>query len=544
MDQGQALTVEKAELMRECRQLGFAQYTPRTNSWKTALVKRNDASQTLFILFSFVGIDFKVYPDDVALRFDEHSRLYTHGGELKRFRYDQFASPASLHDFVRDIVRKFLQSESVPMDDAFDPKERRKPHWCELCLFDLDGTLLRTADLAAFRGRQHVEQPGDIPGYTMSDAYHEELVKTLRARADRHIYAREQLEALRKAYPDLRLGVLTSSPRHYAHTLLAHAYPGFNWDVIVAFEGTRMPKRSGRSVRLAMQRTGVIDPAKVLLVGDGHDDIEAGFTTGCWVALETGGFPAILDNLHYRLMDRVPDAVLRRPDALMLMMKEPWRFLPELDAVCSTGKENVKPRRVKINVDSMLPQLQGKRTPIVALGRYFAGSLKRRAEWHDLSREMLEFKRSGTFPATWVQVLQRALRGIATYYGGPLLITVLPAKPGRPRNMENLLAFIASHTDRIYGCAYADDVFEFSMGTKSHHFERTTKVERYQNLQESLRLKQAERVGQHHVVVIDDIVTTGATLVSAKVLLEDAGASSVTCLALARAITGLPEWIA
>lgn len=177
------MTSEKAELMRECRQLGFAQYTPRTSTWKTVLVNRNDARQTLFILFSFVGIDFKVYLDDVELRFDEHSRLYTHGGELKRFRYDQFASQADLHDFVRDIVRKFMLSESVPLDDAFDPKERKKPHWCELCLFDLDGTLLRTADLAAFRGRQHVEQPGDIPGYTMSDAYHEELVKTLRARA-------------------------------------------------------------------------------------------------------------------------------------------------------------------------------------------------------------------------------------------------------------------------------------------------------------------------------------------------------------------------
>jgi predicted phosphoribosyltransferase len=157
---------------------------------------------------------------------------------------------------------------------------------------------------------------------------------------------------------------------------------------------------------------------------------------------------------------------------------------------------------------------------------------------------MLEFKRSGTFPGTWLMVLRRALQGIAAARGGPLLVTVVPAKSGRPRNMEQLLASLTADAGAGHDCAYIDDVFAFVDGATSSHFDKTSKLERYQKLKASLALKDAAAVVDRHVVVVDDIVTSGATLVSAKSLLHNAGAKTVTCLALARAITSLPEWMA
>jgi hypothetical protein len=77
----------------------------------------------------------------------------------------------------------------------------------ELCLFDLDNTLLRTSDLEELRGG-HVRDT--------SDAYTQRLVQAYGAQADRLVYSPPQLARLRAQFVDVRWGVFTRSPRHYA----------------------------------------------------------------------------------------------------------------------------------------------------------------------------------------------------------------------------------------------------------------------------------------------------------------------------------------
>jgi predicted amidophosphoribosyltransferase len=50
-------------------------------------------------------------------------------------------------------------------------------------------------------------------------------------------------------------------------------------------------------------------------------------------------------------------------------------------------------------------------------------------------------------------------------------------------------------------------------------------------------VKQPENIREHHVVAIDDVVTSGATLFAAKDALRDAGASLVRYLTLTKTVS-------
>lgn len=507
------------------------------------MVCKNAARQTLFVMFSTVGVDFKIYLEDMEPEFDERGSLYTRGGEFKRFRYDTFTEARDLHQFVREIVGKFVASENFSIDDSFDPGERAiaAQRWCELCLFGLDGVLLETTGLDGFRARQYIESSGDIPGYTLSDQYDAELLAAFDRDAGRQIYTVEQLSLIRKQSSQLKMGVITGAPRHYTRTLLAHVYPGFEWEVILANEDLEFDGDLASGISLAMQRTGVTAPAGVMFVGNTGNHLEAAFDAGCWAALEMSSFPQSFEDQHYRLRERAWDGLLKGYQDLMGVMNRPGRYLPELDAVSATGSENFKPRRLKVSYEDPIPSSTSKRMPVVALGRYFARSRKNRAAWHGLTSEMLEFKRSANFPGTWVAVLNTAVKGIAQYRKSALVITVMPAKPGSHPRMEKLLCALASELGNYYDCEYVDDVLAFRAGVKSSHLEKASKAERFYIAQKFLEVKKPERIRGRDIVLIDDIVTSGASLVSARSLLDAAGAATVTCMALAQAITERPR---
>ena len=60
---------------------------------------------------------------------------------------------------------------------------------------------------------------------------------------------------------------------------------------------------------------------------------------------------------------------------------------------------------------------------------------------------------------------------------------------------------------------------------------------RVANIRENLELVNPENVNGNHVVVIDDVVTTGSTLMGCQSLLKSNGATKVTLLALAQTIS-------
>jgi phosphoglycolate phosphatase-like HAD superfamily hydrolase len=71
----------------------------------------------------------------------------------------------------------------------------------------------------------------------------------------------------------MKWGVFTRSPRDYALTLLAHAYPRLRWDVVIAFEDVANTKPHGDSIWAAMEACAVTDSSKVALVGENKADI-------------------------------------------------------------------------------------------------------------------------------------------------------------------------------------------------------------------------------------------------------------------------------
>ena len=533
--------VDQSKFISELLQKGFARHKPRTATWKTAIVCKNAARQTLFVMFSTVGIDFKIYLEAMELEFDERGLLFTRGGEFKRFRYDTFTEASDLHQFVREAVGMFMESANISLEHAFNPGGRAMPaeSWCKLCLFGLDGVLLETTGLGEFREGQYLEKPGDIPGFKMGDQYNVALLARFGHGPDRSIYTVEHLAVIKKNCPTIRFGILTSSPRHYVRTLLARVYPGFDWDVIIANEDLECEGSLVSGISLAMQRVGVADSANVICVGITENYLEAAFDAGCWAALEMSGFPPSLENEHYRLRERAWDGLLKGYQDLIGVINRPWAYLPELDAVSLNGKENYKPRRLKARYQD--PISSGEATTVHALGRYFAGSRRNRAAWHGLTAEMLEFKRSASFPQTWLTVLRTAVKGIAHSRKSSLVITVIPAKVGSHPRMEMLLAALASELGSYYDCEYIDDVLEFGEGVKSTHLEKVGKAQRFYLAQRFLAVKKPEQVKGRDIVLIDDIVTSGASLVSARLLLVGAGAATVTCMALAQAITERPQ---
>jgi predicted amidophosphoribosyltransferase len=60
--------------------------------------------------------------------------------------------------------------------------------------------------------------------------------------------------------------------------------------------------------------------------------------------------------------------------------------------------------------------------------------------------------------------------------------------------------------------------------------------ERIKNVKGAFALRQPGEVEDRHVVLIDDVFTTGATMNECAVVLKKAGAARVTAFTLARAI--------
>jgi len=71
--------------------------------------------------------------------------------------------------------------------------------------------------------------------------------------------------------------------------------------------------------------------------------------------------------------------------------------------------------------------------------------------------------------------------------------------------------------------------------TGQQHQLGSTRTERLQQMSRSLSVIGAPRVVGHHIVIIDDVVTTGSSLAVAAGVLRAAGARSVTALVFAQA---------
>ena len=405
-----------------------------------------------------------------------------------------------------------------------------------LCLFDLDDTLLQTSDLDRYRGQENVGKTD------LNFAYRGNLRMAYGDPAGRYIYTPEHHVELRAAYPEMKWGVFTRSPRLYAQTLLAHAYPGLTWDAIVAFEDVRHTKPHGDGIWAAIEQCDVKYVDEVALVGDDKIDVQAAYQGGCWSILDQSSWvERPWASQRYWAMEKLPDAVITRPSDLVKVLGHPKGFWPDLEYL-SDSEAEMAGRVLRIDkINHFFPRPDNAYVSIQCLGRLFGEypELGPRRKWHALTAEIHAHKEAKKFPSAWVEAIRRAIRRAAI--GRDCVVTVIPFKPGRPPRLEALLDQVRASEEQspiIGGMVYQYEraLLAFREGAVSSHGQHLNRDERFANVEQNLYVAQPERAKGKTVIVIDDVITTGATLLWAHRYLTRAGARSVSCISLAKAV--------
>ena len=400
----------------------------------------------------------------------------------------------------------------------------------KLCLFDLDNTLLRTSDLEWIR---------KVGKCTHTREYRKRVAAEFSKRYNREIYSTNHLNAIRKNFPSIKIGVFTRSRRSYAQTILKLAYPTFEWDDVIAYEDVSETKPYGTGIEKAMKKFGIRDPKNVLMVGDSASDIKAAYNAGAAVVLDKSTWVSHTRD-NWRSLELIPDVIIRSPKCLLSVMQKFQRFLPNLERLIA-GESEVHEFSRYDRVNKFISKaVAWDQTPypIFVSGRFFSHpTVTKRANWHMLSKSVRDNKESIKFPREWVQNVYEFIKSRNKIIGSGLIVTVVPCRPGTLPRLEYLLNQCEAHfsanpfpgSSRI---TFESKLLAYREGVRSHRKEQLDAVSRFRNVRDHLyvRKRQSFAAGKS-VLVIDDVCTTGASLIYASKYLEDAGSGMTKRLA-------------
>lgn len=405
----------------------------------------------------------------------------------------------------------------------------------ELCLFDLDNTLVKTDDLKEVReaSKNNVD-PGHLA----------KINTLVRLNPQRRIYQHSFLQTLRAHFPKLKLGVFTRAPRSYAEAVLTWAYPGFDWDVIVAYEDVSPTKPYGDGVLKAMEAVGAEYVNRVALIGDNDIDVKAAYNAGCLVAVDKRSWPFRILPEHWRAQDLIPDGIIESPQDVLDFIRDHLPFLPNLERLQEGGKLQRGRRYDKVSYWAVG---DAHRYSISVAGRSISNhkSVQWRREDHALSESIEENKDSAAFPQPWLEAVRNFID--VTFYAifntKEVVVTVVPHRPGRHPRLEQLLnqfnAYLVANPIRAT-VTCVPNLLAYTAGVKSNHNEFLTRVQRFENVRDHLVVNRPELASARKAyLVIDDVVTTGASLIYAQKRLAEAGALDVHLLGLGKNIGDL-----
>jgi len=100
------------------------------------------------------------------------------------------------------------------------------------------------------------------------------------------------------------------------------------------------------------------------------------------------------------------------------------------------------------------------------------------------------------------------------------------------RRRYNQSALLSRAMARAAGLAHAPDLLVRPRRTPSQ--DGRDRQGRFENMTGALRVRRPAQVAGRHILLIDDVMTTGATLATAAEACLDAGASDVSVVVLAR----------
>lgn len=158
------------------------------------------------------------------------------------------------------------------------------------------------------------------------------------------------------------------------------------------------------------------------------------------------------------------------------------------------------------------------------------------------------FARDGCLQQLIHQFKYKGRKDIAVYLGRQLglqlkqsnwwqhisLIIPVPLNKMKLRHRGyNQAAMLANGIADILGC----DILEDGLSRKAHAVTQThkTRLERWENVAEVFLLNKQEKVKNSHVLLVDDVLTTGATLEACGQALLDAGDVTLSICSLAYA---------
>lgn len=405
----------------------------------------------------------------------------------------------------------------------------------ELCLFDLDNTLIKTDDLQELREASK----------NNTDPHHLARLRTLiQNDPARRIYDYPFLQTLRGHFPQLKLGVFTRAPRSYTETLLAWAYPGFDWDVVIAYEDVFPTKPYGNGVHTAMEAVGVEYIDRVALIGDNDIDVKAAYNAGCLVAVDNRSWPHRMLPEHWRAQDLIPDGIIKSPQDVLDFIRDHRPFLPNLERLLEGGAFQ---RRLRYDKVGYWADGDGRRYSISVAGRCISNhnSVQWRRESHALSDSIAANKDSHAFPPAWLEAVRNFIdqNFSPMFHHKEVVVTVVPHRPGREPRLERLLnqldAYLgANPIEAAVTCV--PDLLAYTAGVKSNHNEFLSRAQRFENVRDHLIVNRPElATARQSYLVIDDVVTTGASLIYSQKLLEGADAREVHLLGLGKNIGDL-----
>lgn len=115
-----------------------------------------------------------------------------------------------------------------------------------------------------------------------------------------------------------------------------------------------------------------------------------------------------------------------------------------------------------------------------------------------------------------------------------LSFTIIPIPLSRSRERDrghNQVATILTHCTHLKKHTYCPDILQRTRDTIPQSSLR--KNERVRNMKNAFAVSNNTSLTNQHVLLIDDVVTTGATLKTARAALTPLSPASITCLAIA-----------
>lgn len=387
-------------------------------------------------------------------------------------------------------------------------------------IFDLDNTLAHTTALEDIRNRRDY------------DAITDDVLKTIAP------YPKCRDFMTRLIEKGVKIGIVTNSGHRYAKKILDHLdLPGIETIVTYTDVGANGIKPAPDGIIKAISDLGLSPGNDIIYIGDHAIDVEA--------AYKAGVKPVVVSWGSRNPVSQIPSAVLNSEDMFAELGSE-----DEIDLIadrCAYAESFEIPKKqlyfapldLSANVVTLKEELK-----ILCLGRYFSQKGAFTASLHDnhaLSIEIFkkEHNTNYTLPDYLVDLVSHSICKIPEYYGindeSFDYITTIPAKKGKNPRLENFLSRIENVCET--NGTFATDIFSFSSDAVS--LKTLSKEGRFTEVSKSLNLNhQADlNLKGKTIIIIDDIITTGSTMRRAISLLEDAGASLVVGLVLAKTVS-------